>query len=98
MCNIQVCVLQRESIRPVEINQYHITMATHYDITMGKDATRDAHCEYRMSSYLARDVYCDLTLSNDVSMCTYHGIRINNDIPMNLFHYVFCYMPKYIRY
>ncbi len=23
------------SIRPVEINQYDITMATHYDITMG---------------------------------------------------------------
>ncbi len=28
------------SVRPVEINQYEIIMATHYDITMGNDVTR----------------------------------------------------------
>ncbi len=33
------------SISPVEINQYYITMATHYDITMGNNVARDAHCE-----------------------------------------------------
>ncbi len=32
------------SIRSVEINQYDITMATHYDITMCKDFARDAQC------------------------------------------------------
>ncbi len=30
------------SIEPVEINQYSITIATHYDITMGNDIARDA--------------------------------------------------------
>ncbi len=28
------------SFSPVEINQYDITMATHYDITMGNDIAR----------------------------------------------------------
>ncbi len=44
--DIQACVLQ------IEINQYSITMATHYDITMGND--------------VARDIHCDVTISNDV--------------------------------
>ncbi len=29
----------------VEINQYDITMATDYDITMSNDIAKDAHCE-----------------------------------------------------
>ncbi len=29
------------SIRPVDINQYDITIATHYDITMSNDIARD---------------------------------------------------------
>ncbi len=63
------------SIRPVEINQYDITMATHYDITMGDGITRDIHC--------------DVTMSNDIAMCTYQGITMHNGVAMNLFYYVF---------
>ncbi len=61
-------------IRPVEIFQYDITMATH-DITMGND--------------LARDIHCDVTISNDIAMCIYHGITMHNDVSMNYFYYVF---------
>ncbi len=63
------------SIRPVEINQYDITMATHYDIRMGND--------------VARDIHCDITMSNDIAMCTYHGMIMNIDVAMNIFYYVF---------
>ncbi len=73
------------SIRPVEINQYDITMATHYDITMG----RDAHCEITMGNDVARDIHCDITMSNDIAMFTYHHVTMHNDIAMNLFYYVF---------
>ncbi len=46
------------SIRPVDINQYQsITMATHYDITMGNDVARDAHCEITMGNDVARDTH-----------------------------------------
>ncbi len=63
------------SIRPLEINQYDITMAIHYDITMGNDFARDAHCE--------------ITMGKDVAMYTYNSITMNNDIAMNLSDYVF---------
>ncbi len=55
------CVIYRyvfsewRSIRPVEINQYDITMATHYDITIDNDVARDAHCEITMGNDVARD-------------------------------------------
>ncbi len=78
-----------KSIRPVEINQYDITMATHYDITMGNDVATDAHCEITKGNDVARDIHCDITMSNDVAICTYHGITMHNDIAMNLFYYVF---------
>ncbi len=42
------------SIRPVVINQYDITMATHYDITMGNDVARDAHCEIVVFSLVSK--------------------------------------------
>ncbi len=45
------------SISPVEINQYAITMETHYDITMGNN--------------VAKDIHCDVTMRNYVAMCTY---------------------------
>ncbi len=77
------------SISPVEINQYDITMATHYDITMGNDIARDAHCEITMGNAVARDIHCDITMCNDVAMCTYHGITMQNHITMNIFYYVF---------
>ncbi len=53
------------SIRPVVINQYDITVATHY-ITMGDDVARDVHCEITMGNYVVRDIHCDVTMSNDV--------------------------------
>ncbi len=72
------------SIRLVEINQYDITMATHYDITMGNDVARDMHCEITMGIDVARNIHCDVIMSNDVAMCTYHGITMHNDVTMNL--------------
>ncbi len=44
LCDIQVCVLE------MEINQYDITMAIHYDSTMGIDIARDIHCDVTMSN------------------------------------------------
>ncbi len=58
------------SIRPVEVNQYVITMATPYDFTMGDDIARDVHCKITMGNDVARDIHCDVTMSNDVAMCT----------------------------
>ncbi len=78
-----------KSIRPVEINQYDITIVNHYDITMGNDFARDAHCRITMGNYVAMDIHCDVTMGNDVAMCTYHGITMHNDIAMNLLYYVF---------
>ncbi len=77
------------SIRPVDINQYDIIMATHYDITMSNDIARDANCEITIGNDVARDIHCDVTMSNDVATCTYHGITMYNDVDMNLFYYVF---------
>ncbi len=57
------------------INQNDITMATHYDITMGNDIDRDVHCE--------------ITMGNDIAMCTYDDITMHNDVAMSLFYYVF---------
>ncbi len=62
-------------IKPVEINQYDITMATHYDTTMGNDIARDVHCEITMANNVTRDIHCDVTM--------------HNDIAVNLFYYVF---------
>ncbi len=45
MPDIQVSVLRMEINQATDINQYDITMATHYDITMGNDVARDAHFE-----------------------------------------------------
>ncbi len=56
------------SIRWVEINQYDITMATLYDITMGNDIARDVHSEITMDNNIARDIHCDVTMSNDIAM------------------------------
>ncbi len=52
----------------MEINQYDITMATHYDITMGNDIARDVHSEITMDNNIARDIHCDVTMSNDIAM------------------------------
>ncbi len=77
-------IFEWRSIRPVEINQYDITMATHYDIIMGNDIARDVHCEITMSNDVDRDFHYDITMSNDIAMCTYHGITMHNDVAMNL--------------
>ncbi len=68
------------SIRPVEINQYDITMANHYNITMGNEIARDG---------VAKDIHCNITMSNDVTMYTYHEIIMHNDFAMNLFYYIY---------
>ncbi len=74
----------------MEINQYDITMVTHYDITMGNDIASDVHCEITMGNDVANDIHCDLIMSNDIAMCTiYHGITMHNEVDMNLFYYVF---------
>ncbi len=44
----------------MEINQYHITMATHYDI-LDNDVARDVHGEITMGNDIARDIHCDIT-------------------------------------
>ncbi len=77
------------SIRPVEINQYDIKMATYYDITIGNDVARDANCEIIVGNDVARDIHCDVTMSNDVTMCTSRGITMHKDVAINLFYYVF---------
>ncbi len=43
---------------------------TYYDITMGNDVARDAHCNITMGKDIAIDILCDVTMSNDVFMCT----------------------------
>ncbi len=48
---------------------WSITMATHYDITMGNDIARDALCEISMGNDGVRDTHCDVTMNNDVAMC-----------------------------
>ncbi len=74
------------SIRPVEINQYDITMVIHYDITMGIPSNV---ITITMGNDIARDIHCDVTMSNDVAMCIYHAITMHNDVAMNLFYNVF---------
>ncbi len=77
-------VFEWRSIRPVEINQYDITMTTGYDITIGNDVARHAHCEITMDTDVARNIHCDITKRNDVVMCIYHGIIMHNDIVITL--------------
>ncbi len=73
------------SIRLVEINQFDITMATHYDIIMDNYIAMDAHCEIRMSKDVAREIHFDIRKSNKIALCTYHGITMHNDISINFF-------------
>ncbi len=52
---------------PVEINQYDITMAIHYDITMYNDVARIPIVNITMgNNYVA----------SDVAMCTYHSMTL----------------------
>ncbi len=66
------------SIRPMEINQYDITMASHYDITMGNDIARYAHCEITMGNDVAGDIHCDITMSNHIAMCRHFFYSMPN--------------------
>ncbi len=56
------------SIRPVEINQYEITMSTHYDITMGNNVAKDVHCEITIGNDIAKDIYCNVTMTREISL------------------------------
>ncbi len=75
LCDIQVRI-RRMKIN--QFNQYGITMATHYDITMGNGIVQDAHCEITMGNGVARDIHCDVTMSNDIAMYKYNTIHIQN--------------------
>ncbi len=77
-------ISELRSIRPVEINQYDITMITHYDITMGNEIARGVHCEITMGNDVTRDVHCHATMGNDIASF----IAMHNDIAMNIFYYV----------
>ncbi len=79
--------LEWRSIRPVEINQYNITITTRYDITRGNDTAWDAHYEIPIVIDVAKDIHCDVTMSNDIVKCTHHGITVHNHVAMNLFYY-----------
>ncbi len=46
---------ERRLIRPVEINQYDITMATPYDFTIGNDVAKDVHYEITIGNDVARE-------------------------------------------
>ncbi len=76
------------SIRPVEINQYDMTVATHYDFTMGNDVARDAHCKITMGYDVTSNIHYDITMSNDVAICTYHCITMHNDVCYE--HFLLC--------
>ncbi len=44
-------------------------MATHYDIAMGNDIARNAHCEITLvGSDVDRNNNCDVTMSNEFEM------------------------------
>ncbi len=67
-----------------KINQYYITMVSHYDITMCNYVTWDVHCELTMGNDIDRDIHCNITMINDIAMYTYHGITMHDDVTMNL--------------
>ncbi len=54
------------------INQYDITMATHYDITIGNDIGSDAHCEITIGNDVARDIHCDVIMINIMTLLCVH--------------------------
>ncbi len=77
------------TIRPEEVNQYDITKAAQYDITMSNDIAKDAHCEIIIGNDVDMDIHCDVTMCIAIAMCTYRGITMHNGIARNLFYYVF---------
>ncbi len=97
-CDMQVCSLNWRLIRPVGINQYDITMATHYDITMGNDIARDAHCEIIMGDDVARDIGCDVTMSNEWCCYVYIHIMASQCIMTLLWTFSIMYSLLYVFY
>ncbi len=76
----------------MEINQYDVTMPTHYDITMGNGIARDAIVKTQwVMVNIVSNIHCDVTISNNIMMCrsTYCGITMHNDVAMNIFYLVF---------
>ncbi len=68
LCDIQVCDLRIEINQASEDQSVWHQMATHYDITMGNDVARGAHCKITIGNDIARYIHCDITMSNDVAM------------------------------
>ncbi len=48
-------------LRMLSLSTLLLCFITHYDITMGNDITRDAHCTITMGNDFARDIHCDVT-------------------------------------
>ncbi len=76
----------------MEINQYDITMTSHYDITMGNGIARDVQCEITKDINIATSIHCDVTMSNDVAMCTNHGITMHH---VRFLLCMFCFIPNH---
>ncbi len=85
---VVLCDFQVSGLR-MEINQASgdqlVRGTTYYDIPMGNDLARDAHCDITMGNDVTKDIHCQCTMSNGVSMCTYHGITMHNNVATNLF-------------
>ncbi len=69
----------------MEINQYDITIATHYEITMVNSIARGILYEIMMGDIFA--IHCDVTMSNNVIMLTCQCITLHNDVSVILFYY-----------
>ncbi len=54
------------SIRPVEINQY--------DITMGNDVSRDVHCNVTIINGVDMCIYHGITMHNDIAMNIFYYV------------------------
>ncbi len=73
----------------VKINQCDITMATHYDITIGNDVAR---MQVLKSQWVMTLLGTSIVMSQCIMtllLCIYHGVTMHNDIAMDLFNYVF---------
>ncbi len=85
------------SITPVEISQYDITMATLYDITVGNDVARDAHCKSQCVMML---LGLSIVMSQWVMTLLYVHIISSQCIMMLLWTFsiicILCSMPNYV--
>ncbi len=77
------------SMRPVEINQYKITMIPLMTSQWAMTLLGMPTVKSQWVIMLLGTTNCDVTMRNGISMCTYHDIIMHNDVTMKLFYYVF---------